>query len=172
MAFFRRLAAINYLARASSATDRPGLPAASSFPSVGLHPATIPPSVGVPPASVTVEPVNAEAFQGAGARVPRTSAPCALKAAPSTSRSRTSSLKTCSAASARGPAPASATSTPACSSAAAGAASSPLAAAPPSYPQAVLFARTSRAQHSALTSLVFFICCGETCPTKCESLYS
>ena len=151
---------------------QPGLPAASSLPSVGLHPATIPPSVGVPPASVTAAPVNAEAFQGAGARVPRTSAPCALKAAPSTSRSRTSSLKTCSAALARGPAPASATSTPACSSAAAGAASSPLAAAPPSYPQAVLFTRTSRAQHSALTSLVFFICCGETCPTKCESLYS
>ena len=80
---------------------QPGLPAASSFPSVGLHPATIPPSVGVPPASVTAAPVNAEAFQGAGARVPRTSAPCALKAAPSTSRSRTSSLKTCSTASAR-----------------------------------------------------------------------
>ena len=71
---------------------QPGLPASSSFPSVGLHPATIPPSVGIPPASVTAAPVNAEAFQGAGARVPRTSAPCALKAAPSTSRSRTSSL--------------------------------------------------------------------------------
>ena len=48
---------------------QPGLPAASSFPFVGLHPATIPPSVGVPPASVTVAPVNAEAFQGAGASI-------------------------------------------------------------------------------------------------------
>ena len=131
-----------------------GLPATSSFPSVGLHPAMIPPSVGVPPASVTAEPVNAEAFQGAGARVPRTSAPCALKTAPSTSRSRTSSLKTCSAASARGPAPASATSTPARSSAATGAASSAPPTALPSYPQTVLFARTSRALHSAPTSLV------------------